>query len=111
MHASLRRKQRQLADKTVDKVFDTFSKDDILRPDENGGLLWKGQPLTAEVIADIRAQARQLQSSLLWKILKADLQWFAIKTLMEKGTTADDLRFAQLVGKIVNQIDEKLATL
>lgn len=94
----------------MDKSFDTFSKDDILRQ-EDGVILWKGSPLTEEVVADIKDQARSFASSQLWKILKADLQWFAIKTLMEKGQTADDLRFAQLVGKIVNQIDERLKTI
>lgn len=94
----------------MDKSFDTFSKDDILR-EENGTLLWKGNPLTAEVVEDIKSQAHEFRASLLWKILKADLQWFAIKTLMEQGKTADDLRFAQLMGRLVSEIDKRLNSL
>ena len=80
-----------------------YSEPDLLR---NG--TWKGNPLTPEQLEGLAAEATQFQKSFLWKVLKGELQHFAIKTLMEKGETAEDIRIARVFGNIVQQIDLKL---
>ena len=87
----------------IDKVFDTFSTDDILKD-----WSWKGKPLGDEDVANLKAQAKAFAESRLWRILKSEIQWLAIKTLMEKGKEADDIRFAQILGLFTKIIDEKL---
>lgn len=94
----------------MDKVFDTFSKDDILKVVE-GRISWKGNPLSDEDVALLKGQVAEFKNSFLWKVLKAELQWFAIKSLMEQGKTAEDLRFARLMGNLVRIVDEKLNSL
>lgn len=94
----------------MDKPFDTFTKDDILR-EEGGVLKWKGHDLSQEVAATLKAEAHQLSSSTLWKILKAELQWYAMKSLMEKGETSEDIRVARIFGNVVAVIDDKLKSI
>ena len=84
-------------------MFDTFTSEDILR-----GNKWKGPELTPDMLTTKKEQAEQLKDSLLWKVLKAELQWFALTSLMEKGETADDLRHAKLFGTLIQVLDQKL---
>lgn len=84
-------------------VFDTFSSSDLLRDGK-----WKGTPLTEEVISSIREEAQAFKSSQIWKILKAELQWFAIKSLLEGGKDGEDIRIARAFGNIITVIDDKL---
>lgn len=87
-------------------AFDTFSADDLLR-----GNTWKGQDLPAETMAALQEQARNLANSTLWKILRSELQWFAIKSLVEQGKDENDIRIARIFGNIVQTIDTKLQNL
>lgn len=94
----------------MDKLFDTFSTDDILKA-VDGKVFWKGKPLSDEELGHLKGQAAEFEKSLLWKVLKSELQWFAIKNVLEKGKTAEDLRFAQLMGNLTDVIEKKLNTL
>src|SRR3990167_11025683 len=87
-------------------AFETFSSDDVL-----SGNRWKGQVMPNEFLAAIKEEALALKHSQLWKVLKAELQWFAIKSLMEKGTDGEDIRVARIFGNVVQVIDSKLESL
>jgi len=87
-------------------VFETFSIEDVLR-----GNRWKGQTMPDEFLVALKEEAAVLKSSQLWKVLKAELQWFAIKSLMENGKDADDIRIARVFGNVVQVIDAKLEDL
>ena len=91
-------------------IFDTFSKDDVLR-EENGVVKWKGNELPAETLATLKQEAQAFSKSLLWKILKAELQWYAMKSLITEGKEVEDIRVARAFGNIVNVVDEKLKSL
>lgn len=84
-------------------AFETFSVDDVLR-----GNRWKGQEVPLEFLSALKEEAATLKQSQLWKVLKAELQWFAIKSLMEAGTDGEDIRIARIFGNIIQVIDEKL---
>lgn len=85
-------------------VFETFSPDDLLR-----GNKWRGVELPAETMGSLKDQAAQLYGSTLWKILKAELEWFAIKSLMENGKNEEDIRIARIFGNVVQVVDKKLS--
>ena len=87
-------------------VFDTFTKDDILREGK-----WKGQELDEATLGELKNQAEALSKSLLWKILKAELQWYAVSSLLKGGEQGEDIRVARAFGNIVNVIDEKLKSM
>ena len=90
----------------VKKAFENFSSDDLFK-----GNRWKGQVMPDEFLAAIKEEAASFKQSQLWKVLKAELQWFAIKSLMEKGTDGEDIRIARVFGNIVQVIDSKLDSL
>lgn len=87
----------------VKNVFHTISKEDVLR-----GNTWKGKELDSETLAVIKSQAASFKESTLWKVLKAELQWSAAKTLLERGATETDIRVAQIQGYLTQVVDNKL---
>ena len=84
----------------------TFDSDDLLK-----GNTWKGAQLSEETLGAIRDEARNLKNSQLWKILKSEVEWFAVKSLIEKGETTEDIRIARSFGNVVQIIDGKLEEL
>lgn len=92
----------------IKDVFHSITVDDILAK-KNGKMTWKGEELSDEVVGKLKVQASNLSTSLLWKILKAEIQWIAAKTLLEKGKTDTDVRMAQMQGYITNIINNKLS--
>ena len=87
-------------------IFSALSHEDILR-----GWEWKGNRLDDETISKLKEESAAFSQSLLWKILKSEVQWIAVKTLMEKGHTADDIRAAQLLGYFTKVVDDKLTSM
>ena len=90
----------------VKNVFHTISKEDVLR-----GNMWKGKELDIDTLAKIKVQASNFKDSTLWQVLRAELQWSAAKTLLERGSTETDIRVAQIQGYLCRVIDEKLEDL
>jgi len=90
----------------VKKAFENFSSDDLLK-----GNRWKGQVMPDEFLAAIKEEAATFKSSQLWKVLKAELQWFPIKSLMEQGKDGEDIRIARIFGNVVQVIDSTLERL
>jgi len=86
------------------RAFDTFSRDDVLRD-----WTWKGNPLSEEQVLALKTEAETFSKSFLWKVLQAELQWFAIKTLIEKGKSVEDLDRTRMFGNIVQEISRKIA--
>jgi len=99
--------QKHLIRFIVRDVFHTLTKDDflVIKSDK---WEWKGKELDANMIGTLKEQARAFQDSTLWKVLKSELQWVSTKTLLEKGTSASDLRIAQLTGFLTTVIDAKI---
>jgi len=99
--------QRHLIRFIIRDVFHTLTKDDFLVIKKDTWE-WKGKELDVNMISTLKSQAKAFQESTLWKVLKSEMQWAATKTLLEKGTTANDLRIAQLTGYLTRVIDDKL---
>lgn len=100
--------QRWFSKFLIKEVFHTISAEDILTVSPDGKWFHKGKELDVETIAVLKAQAEGLAESRLWKILKAEIQWLAVKTLMESGKSESDIRVAQILGYLTRVIDEKL---
>ncbi len=88
-------------------VFHTLTKEDFLSI-KGDKWEWKGKEISGEMVGTLRAQAKAFSESTLWKVLKSEMQWNANKTLLERGTTASDLRTAQLTGYLCRVVDNKL---
>ena len=100
--------QRKLVRFIAKDVFHTISPEDILKT-KGDTWEWRGKELGPEMTEMLKTEAKAFSQSTLWKILKAELQWQAAKTLLEKGETGIDIRIAQIQGYITKVIDDKLA--
>ena len=91
----------------VKDVFHALTKDDflVIKGDK---WEWKGKELSPEMVGTLKAQASEFQKSTLWKVLKSEIQWVTVKTLLEKGKSSTDLRIAQITGYLTTVIDQKL---
>lgn len=99
--------QRYLIRFIARDVFHTLTKDDFLCI-KGDKWEWKGKEISPNEIGILKNQAKTFSESTLWKVLKSEIQWVAAKTLLEKGTTASDLRIAQVTGYLTRVIDDKL---
>ena len=95
----------------VKDVFHTFQKEDILIIRKDGVWEWKGRELGPEMVELLKTEAQAFRQSTLWKVLKSELLWQLIKTLMERGRTETDIRVAQIGGYLTQVIDEKLKSI
>lgn len=100
--------QKHLMKFMVREVFATITVDDILRIKAPNVWEWKGKEVPAETVVQLQTQAKAFSESLLWKMLKAELQWHAAKNLLEDGKTSADVRAAQLLGYLTTILDTKL---
>lgn len=57
----------------VKKLFNTISADDILKPDESGQWIFGTKVLSEAQVNALVIEAAQLESTLLYKVLKADI--------------------------------------
>lgn len=103
--------QKKLIRFIVKDVFHTVSPEDILIITKKGKWLWKGKELGPEMVESLQSEAKYFSGSLLWKVLKTELQYSATKTLLEKGSNATDIRIAQIQGYLTKVIDEKLQSM
>lgn len=103
--------QKKLIRFIIKDVFHTISSEDILKVDKNGVWFWKGKELSSEMVEKLQSEAKYFSDSTLWKVLKAELQYSATKTLLEKGNSATDIRIAQIQGYLTKVIDDKLQSM
>lgn len=92
------------------KKIEAFSTEDILQI-KNGKWIWKGRPLNSEAISKLKEEAGAFHTTVLWQVLTSGIKWNGVKTLLEQGETAEDLRFAKLLGHIVDTMDNLLFTI
>ena len=95
----------------VKDIFHSILPEDILVVGKNGAWFWKGKELGPEMVEKLQTEAKYFADSTLWKILKAELQYSAAKTLLEKGNSATDIRIAQIQGYLTKVIDDKLQSM
>jgi hypothetical protein len=99
--------QKHLAQFLISDVYNTITGDDILKV--RGPNVWehKGHPLTEGQVKALRAEAKALRESGIWKILRAELLWLAQKGY-KKSTGEADLVSVKILELLVKTIDEKL---
>ena len=103
--------QKKLIRFIIKDVFHTISPEDILVVNKKGVWFLKGKELGPEMVEKLQSEAKYFSESVLWKVLKAELQYSATKTLLEKGNSATDIRIAQIQGYLTKVVDEKLQSM
>lgn len=75
------KERRDILTMAVKKIFNTIGPDDILKPMPGGQWMFEGRPLTKAQVDLIMLEATQLDTMLLWKILKKDILYNANKKM------------------------------
>jgi len=91
----------------VKDIFHSISPDDIFKI-KGGNWTFKGKEMDSDTQERLKIQAVNFKESLLWQVLKTELQWSATKTLMERGSSETDIRVAQIQGYLTQVVDDKL---
>lgn len=106
--------QKHLARFLIQEVFNTVSKDELLRIERNNNPIkpdiwhYKGNRLQSAQIELLKKQASSFKESELWNILRNELRWHAEqKGLVSSKTEADQIA-AKLLIYITDVIDSKL---
>ncbi len=92
----------------VKQLFNTISEDDILSEGPDGRWLFEGDFLPNEVRKLLQAEAKQLLGTRLWKVLKADIQYKANKSMFEKSRSIEDLIAGKLWLYTLDTIETRL---
>ena len=106
--------QKHLARFIIEDVFNAVTKDDLLRIERSSdpriGEKWyhKGQEIPEGNRKVMKEEAEALQKSVLWKILKAELLYWAHKKGNIEAVTTDDIIAAKLMQYTVDVIESKL---
>lgn len=61
----------------VKKLFNTVDADDILKPGPGGEWMFEGKTLSKASIEILRAEAKQFETMLLWRVMKKDVLYQA----------------------------------
>ena len=81
VHSKDRKERHSILTLAVKRLFNTISSDDILKPGPSGAWLYEGKELSKGQRDMLIAEAHQLQSMLLWKVLKKDVFHLANKKM------------------------------
>lgn len=106
--------QKHLARFLVKEVFNTVSEDDLLRIERSKNPMkadvwhYKGKVLPQVQAETLKSQAKGLQDSLLWEIIKKELYWHVQQKGLAKSQTEADLIASKVMMYIVDVIDSKL---
>lgn len=95
----------------VKRLFNTITKDDILKVAGNNIWRFENKILAPERVKFIVAEAKEFMSSMLWDILKRDIQYHANRQMFLKSSTEAELTAGKLWLFTVDAIDSRLLNL
>lgn len=100
--------QKNLMQFLVKDVFNTITKDDVLKVVSPNVWMYRGMKLTPDQVVNLRDQAKNLKSSKIWEVLKNELLYHAhLKGYVQSKTEADQIAGKMMV-YITDVIDSRL---
>ena len=103
--------KRAVLASAVRHLYKSVSAEEILRPGENGGVLFEGRPMTQIEYSEIRAEAEMLRRSRLWKVLQLEVRYQLGKKMFEEARVPDDMLWGQLATFLWDVISTKIRRL
>ena len=100
--------QKHLAQFLVGPVFNTVTKDDILRIKAHNVWEHKGVLLNEGQVKALKNEAAAFYNSALWKTLKSELQYQAYQSGYVKSKTESDQISAKVLEYLVKVVDDRL---
>ena len=105
--------QKTLVKFLTKNLFHAVTEDDILKIVKNQvtgeiNVFCKGEEVDAESLVQLREEAQKFKSSVLWKVLRNDAEFQALKGAWEAGMRPEDLYFQKAVLFALKVFKEKL---
>lgn len=88
--------RHRILTEAVKGLFNTIDGDDILRSREDGNWFFEGRQLTPGEVENLKKSAKAFRESLLWKVLKKDVQYQSNNKMFVESVTDLDI----IAGKI-----------
>lgn len=79
--------RRQILTEAVKKLYNTISKDDVLRRSREGLLMFKGKILTANQLEILKNEAQAFEDSFLYRVLDTECKYRANEKMFVKSST------------------------
>jgi len=92
-------------------VFKVILEEDLLRRNERGRLEVRGNELTPEGAELIANQAQALKDSMLWRHLRNDLQYHALKKTLNDSQSMNDVISGKLTLYLIDVIESRVDNL
>ena len=100
----------QKLNELVHGLFNGITEDDVMRL-KNGKIVMRSREITKEEIEMIRRDAEVFKDSVIWNILKRELQLAANERMFDKSESIDDIIFGKAMLYNLDIIDKKLKNL
>ena len=94
----------------VHNLFNGITEDDVMRF-KDGKLVMRNKEITKEEIEVIRRDAEVFKDSVIWNVLKRELQLAANERMFDYAREVDDMMFGKAMLYNLDLIDKKLKNL
>ena len=88
--------KHRILTEAVKELFNTIGPEDILKVREDGAWMFEGRQLTDGEVENLKKSAKAFRESLLWKVLKKDVQYQANQKMFVESEGEMDI----IAGKI-----------
>ena len=102
--------RNQKLNELVHGLFNGVTEDDVMRL-KDGKYILRGREITQEEVIQIRQDADIFKDSLIWNILRRELQLAANERMFDKSETIEDVVFGKAMLYNLDLIDKKLKNL
>ena len=103
--------RKKLINTATRHLFKHLTSDDILRVNDQNGIMYKGKPLSREQLAMLSRDAQTFRNSTLWQILSDEMKFHANKRIFENSNTMEDTISGKMLLYYINLAEEKLEKL
>lgn len=88
-------------------LFLAINPDDILRK-EDGVVTFLGKPLRDDQVSQLKEEAKRLQTSKLWAVIKTDVRYQLSRKMFEEGRLKEDFIWGQLATYLFDVIKTRI---
>lgn len=103
--------RNQKLNELVHGLFNGITEDDVMRPKANGKIMMRSREITDEEIEILRRDAEVFKDSVIWNMLKRELQLAANERMFDNAKEIDDMIFGKAMLYNLDLIDKKLKNL
>lgn len=89
-------------------LFKLVLEEEILRPDKNGNIWYRGRYLTKEERQDLEEQAKLILKQPLWEMLTKEMEYLANKRMFHESKDEIDMLGGKMMLYLIDVLRKKL---